>query len=583
MSKRAARRLHQVVNGSRDAYVEVDRRGRITEWSSGAKTLLGWTRDEMLGRPASGLATRGAESVAHGIDALRSATCAVGETDFPEVVATRVPLLASDGLTVVADSRVFTTGKRSALRVCAFLWRAGGELAPAVARRHAEVVAQQRPSFASQTTFARRLASAADALDGGSSVAVAVIELDRFGVMTDALGGDCASLALAEVADRLAASASFPKSPALFARRGAGQYLALFARADGDAEAAAERFARRFLRALELPVAIGGHELLVSASVGVCAARSPVEDATDLVSNAATAAYEGSRAGGRQVKMFDRSMKAELLERVATESALHRALGGGELFVRYQPIVDMSSSSTVSLEALVRWRHPELGVVGPERFIPIAEDTGLIVPIGAWVLEEACRQLAHWRAGPWPALDSVAVNLSARQIEDPEVVELVRRVMACTRLSGRSLVCEITESTLMRDAEASLGVLRALKAAGVVLAVDDFGTGYSSLSYLRHLPVDILKIDKCFVQSIDEGESTKIVAAMVNLGHELGMVVAAEGVETAAQAQVLRALGCDLAQGMWYASPLDASEVPLSGTTGSQLARNEPRRVSRDT
>ncbi len=322
-----------------------------------------------------------------------------------------------------------------------------GSSRPLVARRHAEVVAHQRASFVSQTTFDRRLASAVDALEGGSSVAVAVIELDR----------------------------------------------------------------------------------------------------------------------------------------VTTESTLHRALGRGELFVRYQPIVDMSSSSTVSLEALVRWRHPELGVVGPERFIPIAEDTGLIVPIGAWVLEEACRQLARWWAGPWPALDSVTVNLSARQIEDPEVVELVRRVMACTRLSGRSLVCEITESTLMRDAEASLGVLRALKAAGVALAVDDFGTGYSSLSCLRHLPVDILKIDKCFVQCIDEGESTKIVAAMVNLGHELGMVVAAEGVETAAQAQVIRALGCDLVQGMWCSSPLDASEVPMSGTTGSQLARNEPRRVSLDT
>jgi EAL domain-containing protein (putative c-di-GMP-specific phosphodiesterase class I) len=312
---------------------------------------------------------------------------------------------------------------------------------------------------------------------------------------------------------------------------------------------------------------MGGHELVLSASVGVCAARSDDGDPGELVANAATAAYEASRAGGRQFTMFDRSMRTRLLERVSTERALHCALGNQELVVHYQPIIDMSSSSTVGLEALVRWRHPELGLVGPERFIQVAEDTGLIIPIGAWVLEEACRQLGSWRSGPWPALGSVAVNLSARQLEDPEVIELVREVTARTSLPSRSLVCEITESTLMRDAEASLRVLGALKAGGVVLAIDDFGTGYSSLSYLRRLPVDILKIDKCFVQSVAEVDSAKIVAAIVNLGHDLGMVVAAEGVETAAQAQVLRALGCDLAQGIWYAPPLEAWSVTRERTT----------------
>jgi diguanylate cyclase (GGDEF)-like protein/PAS domain S-box-containing protein len=560
VTERVERRFRQVMNGSRDAYIEADGRGRITEWSAAAESLLGWRHDDVVGLPVSTvLSSDDAVSVARSIGMLQSTTLPRRQA-VPDVFTVHVPLIARSGSTVTAVARIFAVGKRSRFRVCAFLRPLATDSVLLAEPVPFGAVFDHRTRLASRHVFDRRLDSAVHGIDRSSSVAVVALDLDRFGLINDALGAEVGDLLLNEVAERLRAAASRSRGRPLLARRGGAQFLALFRRSDGRAGEEAERFAERFLQSLEAPVMVGDREIFVSASAGVCATRCPDVDASDMVANASSAAYESTRAGGGQVRKFDAAMRQGLVDRLATESALHHALERQELTVHYQPVVDMASQAAVGVEALLRWQHPDLGLLGPQRFIPVAEESGLILPIGAWVLEEASRQMTRWRAqGSW--FGSVAVNLSARQFDDPELLDLVRGALGRGRLPASSLVCEITESTLMRDAESSLAVLRALKALGVVLAIDDFGTGFSSLSYLRHFPVDMLKIDKCFVQSIEEPESAKIVAAIANLARELGMVVVAEGVESAVQAHLLGRLGCDLAQGMWYGPPLAAVEV----------------------
>jgi EAL domain-containing protein (putative c-di-GMP-specific phosphodiesterase class I) len=257
-------------------------------------------------------------------------------------------------------------------------------------------------------------------------------------------------------------------------------------------------------------------------------------------------------------------MSAQTLERVELESDLRLALERGELRVHYQPIVTLASSEIVGFEALVRWQHPTRGLVPPLAFIPLAEETGLIVPVGKWVLETACRQAAKWRAGRTGPTDTplfVSVNLSARQFMQADLLEDVAAILAETGIEAGALELEITESVLMDQSEAGIRTLRRLRALGVRLVLDDFGTGYSSLSYLKHLPLDLIKIDRSFVAGIDEIADRSIVEAVVALAHGLGIGVVAEGIETERQAARLHKLGCDLGQGYLFSRP-----VPAAGT-----------------
>ncbi len=256
-------------------------------------------------------------------------------------------------------------------------------------------------------------------------------------------------------------------------------------------------------------------------------------------------------------------MRLEVLDRMTTEQSLHRALERGELTVHYQPVVEIDGVTTVGVEALIRWQHPEQGLVAPYRFIPVAEESGLIIPIGAWVLEEACHQLGDWHHqgldGRWGSLE---VNLSARQIDDPFIVSTVEEILSRTGLPAEHLTLEITESALMKDASSAMGVLQSLKDLGVMLAIDDFGTGYSSLTYLQRFPLDIVKVDRSFVEELGVNtESEEIVFAVINLAHALGLRVVAEGVETAEQLEVLESFRCDLAQGYLFSRPLPATEI----------------------
>jgi EAL domain-containing protein (putative c-di-GMP-specific phosphodiesterase class I) len=330
--------------------------------------------------------------------------------------------------------------------------------------------------------------------------------------------------------------------------------------------AAAEELAARLRLELAAPFLVQDSEFYLAASVGIAVGGTHTA-AAELLRDADAAMYRAKDRGRARQEVFDTGMRAEAVARLDTEAALRRALGHGQLCLEFQPVVDLASGRIGAMEALVRWRHPTRGLVPPGDFIPLAEESGLILPLGAEVLEMACRQAAAWAAGPGAPL-KVAVNLSPRQLADPDLVPMVASHLRASKLDPSLLCLEITESSLMETVENPREILDQLRTLGVTLVIDDFGTGYSSLSRLRRFPVATLKIDRSFVAELGcDPKGLDVVAAMVNLGHALDMEVVAEGIETQAQLQHLRELGCDGGQGFFLARPAPAEAVTtlLSG------------------
>jgi len=323
--------------------------------------------------------------------------------------------------------------------------------------------------------------------------------------------------------------------------------------------------ATRIVDALATPFKHGVTEMHVSASVGVALLRDGARDADELLRNADAAMYEAKRRGGGCWALFEPRVQVALGERLELESDLRRALDRHELFVQYQPLVDLSTSALRGVEALLRWRHPRRGILLPDDFISIAESKGLIVRIGAWVLERACRDVAGWqrRSGADPAL-ALSVNLSVSQLQDPAMVDTVGRALRRSGLDPAQLVLELTESALLELADVAVDVLHDLKQLGVKIAIDDFGTGYSCLRYLRGLPVDILKIDRAFVSGTEQHAPRTqwaLAQTIVQLAANLGFSAMAEGIEDNDQWDALVAMGCDTGQGFHFAHPVDPIEI----------------------
>src|SRR5712692_3151611 len=384
-------------------------------------------------------------------------------------------------------------------------------------------------------------------------VAVLFLDLDRFKVVNDSLGHASGDALLLEVANRINTCL---RSGDTAARLGGDEFTVLLE--DIVDEQQAVEVAERIAESLRLPVIVEGREVFVSASIGI-ALNTPHRIGPDgVLRNADLALYRAKADGRARHAVFDPSMEARALERLEVETDLRHALDRDELRVYFQPVVDLDTGTVNELEALVRWERPGYGIVSPIAFIPIAEETGLIVPIGQWVLEEACRWAQRWQAftsSHKPLI--VSVNLSARQFQHPELLTDIKRALDETGLDPRHLKLEITESVVMQDAQATIDTLQALKAIGIRVAIDDFGTGYSSLSYLKRLPVDTLKIDASFVSGLGQDtQDTAIVDSVVALARTLQLSVTGEGVETLAQARHLRRLGCDRGQGFLYARPL---------------------------
>ena len=384
---------------------------------------------------------------------------------------------------------------------------------------------------------------------------VAVFHIDRFDTVVSSLGDDGVGALLEQIGRRLGHAG---RAEDTIAYLGNGGFAALLPGAAGPGEAAAA--VSSILGAAGEPLAVGPRELLLTMSMGVAVYPSDGVTAGELLGNALAAMRLASDGGGDRWRFFHPSMNAERTHRQALDAELRRALEDDQFFLVYQPVVSVATEEIVAVEALLRWRHPERGVVEPLDFIPAAEDSGLLIAIGARVLEEACRQGRAWqRKLGRPLL--MSVNISARELHDERLVDTVRRVLRATGFDPHALELEITETAAMRDAHHTAQVLGALRAMRVRVAIDDFGTGYSSLSHLVRLAISTVKIDRSFVRRLKSvPEHAAVAAAVIALGHRLGLTVVAEGVESLGERDALRGEGCDAIQGFLYSMPLAADE-----------------------
>jgi diguanylate cyclase (GGDEF)-like protein/PAS domain S-box-containing protein len=389
-------------------------------------------------------------------------------------------------------------------------------------------------------------------------VTVMFLDLDRFKTINDTLGHDVGDLVLRTVADRLAACV---REGDTVARLGGDEYAIILA--DMAQSRDAMGIAQKILDRVREPISLAGHELVISASIGIT--LYPADDARieHLLKNADTAMYRAKEQGRNTYQFYTADMNAEAVLRLTLETDLRRALEHGEFLLHYQPQIDLKSGALIGMEALIRWRHPGERLVPPATFIPLAEDTGLIVPIGQWVMRTACAQNKAWQDAGLPAL-RVSVNVSARQFRQKSFPETVAAILRETGLGPAYLELEVTESLMMDHVEAAIMTLKEFHGMGIKLSIDDFGTGYSSLSYLRRFPIDSIKIDRSFIGSLaTDSDQTAIVVAMISLAHTLRLRVVAEGVETAGQAAFLCEHGCDEGQGYLFSKPL-AAELLVS-------------------
>jgi diguanylate cyclase (GGDEF)-like protein/PAS domain S-box-containing protein len=389
----------------------------------------------------------------------------------------------------------------------------------------------------------------------GDRVAVMFFDLDRFKVVNDSLGHAAGDELLGAVAKRLS---GLLRSSDTLARFGGDEFTVLVE--DLVHPSGATGIAERIIESLRLPFMLGSHEVVISASIGIVISTDAHHKPADLLRDADIALYQAKAAGKARFVVFDPSGQAAPAARLTLETDLRRAIERGELSLVYQPEVDLDSGQIVGMEALARWQHPTRGMVPPTEFIPLAEETGLIVPIGQWILEEACRQARTWQAihRSVPPL-TMSVNLSGQQFQSPDLVGQVARVLEETGLDPSGLRLEITESVVVQDAESTVATMMALKNLGVRLAIDDFGTGYSSLSYLTRFAVDTLKVDRSFVSGVAHDQRTlSVVRAVTAMAHALGMDVTAEGIETAEQLARVRAVRCDWGQGYYFFKPVAA-------------------------
>ncbi|MGW4497538.1 putative bifunctional diguanylate cyclase/phosphodiesterase [Micromonospora sp. NPDC004336] len=453
-----------------------------------------------------------------------------------------------------------TLDEQESIRRAAMTARAQAEraLRASEARFRHQATHDPLTDLPNRALFTQRLSAAVDSPGRGAErVGVCFLDLDRFKVVNDSHGHQVGDGLLVTVADRLRAALDGH----LVARLGGDEFVVLVEGTTGTADVVA--VAEAALAAVREPALVDGHELCVSASIGIVERRVAGTSPGDLMRAADSTLHWAKAAGGARWALYDADRDRRELARYALSAAIPAALERGEFYLDYQPLTSLRDGRVVGVEALVRWRHPELGVLRPDSFIGLAEETGLIVPLGGWVLAEACRQAGSWSAAAGAA-PFVSVNLAVRQVRRPGLVQEVRGLLRRTGLPPERLQLEITESTMMSTAEEPVRALRTLADLGVRIAIDDFGTGYCNLAYLRDLPVTELKVAGQFVAGLRAPESRadeRILASLVSLAHALDLTVTAEGVETAGQADRLRAIGCDAAQGWHFGRPDSAERL----------------------
>jgi diguanylate cyclase (GGDEF)-like protein len=417
---------------------------------------------------------------------------------------------------------------------------------------------------------------------GGTGIALYFLDLDRFKEVNDGMGHAAGDLLLAAVGDRLSRSL---RPVDTVARLGGDEFVILCESVGSHEDAA--RTATRIEEAFSRPFDVGGGEAFVTASIGISMASTSGITAEALLRDADAAMYRSKEEGRNRFEFFDAAMRSDAVSRLDTLNELHRAVERKEFRLQYQPLVHLETGAIIGSEALIRWQHPERGTVVPEEFIPLAEASGLIVPIGSWVMEEAIAQAQRWHRSGGPLADSgLGVNISAVQLREPDFIKRLDRLIGASGIDPGRLYMELTESMLIDDTEALLETVQAMRACGVHVALDDFGTGYSSLSYLSRFRVDSLKIDRSFVAGLGtDTEDTVIVETIIAMARTLEMVTIGEGIETEQQANLLRDMGCTFGQGNHFGRPMapDVLESTVAGWTpfsraDSELALRRARR-----
>jgi len=548
-------RFRAVFDGSSVGVAMIRPDGSILKANRALKTMLGAVHPELIGaaHPAFRAVVEGKQ------EAFATEISAKGNDSETKWFDVSVSLVRDDGRPLFAMSMVKDVTERK---------RADARL------RH-DATHDILSGLPNRALFFDELRSAHVRAGRGEAAAVLFVDLDEFKFVNDSLGHTVGDRVLVAVAERLREAAG-PRD--LVARLG-GDEFGLLARDRRTPEDVAG-FVAEIERALARPLYVDGRDIFVTASIGVAPVDASYAAVEEILRDADTAMYHAKSTGRARHAIFDRAMHARAARRLALATSLRYAIERNEFRLVYQPIVSMATGRVESYEALLRWTHPELGPISPVEFIPIAEDIGLIVPIGRTVLARACAQLADWkRRGVCDAHTRVNVNASVREILQPDYVETVERIVAAAKLRPADVVLEITEGSILTSGKFSDGALDALKSAGVGLSIDDFGTGYSSLRYLHQFPFDEFKIDRSFVAGTASGlASEAIVTMLIALGHALGVSVVAEGVETQSQAARLRALGCARAQGFHFSRPRSAADIAEELSAGGFAGPRHPVR-----
>jgi diguanylate cyclase (GGDEF)-like protein/PAS domain S-box-containing protein len=542
-----------------EAVVRTDFWGKVMYLNRSAEKMTGWSREEALGRPGSEV-LRIINRAGSAESSDRDASNQLSTQDETTAVASRMNaiLIRRDGSECgIENKETLLHDEDGNLTGSVFAFH--NESAARVTSRDMSHLAHHDflTGLPNRMLFNDRLGQAISLAERQSKqLAVMFVDLDHFKKINDSLGHAVGDALLQSVAGRLLACV---RRTDTVSRLGGDEFLILLSQLEHGDDAAIS--ARKILRALATPHIIDGKSIDTNVCVGVSTYPCDGLDAENLISKADIAMYDAKEGGRNTFRFFQRHMHARLVERQSFEADLRCALGRNEFLLHYQPKYNLQTGQITGMEALLRWKHPKRGMVSPAEFVPIAEQCGLIIPIGRWVLLEACKQCRAWRDAGMGVVP-VAVNVSTAEFADKDFLSGVRAVLIATGVEPLNLELELTESVLMHDAESAVIIMAALKAMGVQLAIDDFGTGYSSFTYLRRFPSDALKLDRSFVGEITSNPiDAMIVSAMINIGKSLKRRVVAEGIETLAQLRFLQLHGCGEGQGYFFSRPVVAEEA----------------------
>jgi diguanylate cyclase (GGDEF)-like protein/PAS domain S-box-containing protein len=564
-------RAQVTLNSIGDAVLSTDITGKVTYLNAVAEQMTGWTREEAFGRPLA--------EVFEIIDGGTRKPClnplklAIEENRTVGLSANCI-LIRRDGHESAIEDSAAPIHDRSGLVTGGVIVFHDVSMSRAMTEQMTYLAQHDSlTNLPNRVLLQDRLSQAiAASRRHGTRIAVLFLDLDGFKHINDSLGHTIGDKLLQSVAERLLVCV---RSSDTVSRQGGDEFVVLLSEIAHAADAGIS--AAKILNALSEPHEIHPYSLRATASIGVTTYPDDGQDAEILIKNADMAMYQAKQKGHNNYQFFEKGMNVRAVERQLVEGSLRYALERNEFLLHYQTKIDLQTGEITGVEALIRWQHPERGLVDPLQFIPIAEDCGLMVAIGKWVLRESCRQARAWQDAGLPPI-GMAVNVSSVELRDEGFLEAVRAILEDTRLEPRYLQLELTESVLHHP-KSTVPVLRNLKAMGVSLALDDFGTGYSSLSYLRQFPIDALKVDQSFVNEIKpDTDSAIIVSAVISMGKNLKQCVIAEGVETAEQLAFLQAQGCDEAQGYYFSRPVAAAQFAklLERGLSGNLNRDQP-------